>query len=314
MNAPEPISAAPPAGGMAPVSAWRVHLGAHKTATTHLQQTLQAIRPALALRGIDPVPLDPLRAAWRLHTQRYLTPQSLARRIHVRLAPRPGAGALRAAMQALRSGPPVVILSEENLIGETHEAVGALYPDAPRRLRLLAPLADGAPMHLFLAIRQMDDFLASNYAEALRHFASPAPFETVNAALLAEPPRWTDLVARIRRALPGAALTVWRYEDYRAHAAAITAALCGADPGPLPELARPSQTMTPAAEAVRAAEALPASPARIAEVARLYAECPAGTGRPAFRPFTAGQVSRFAEAYAADCAALAGQGCLLRLS
>ena len=47
----------PAAGKLAPVSHWRIHIGAHKTATTHLQQTLAAIRPRLVEQGIDPIPL-----------------------------------------------------------------------------------------------------------------------------------------------------------------------------------------------------------------------------------------------------------------
>ena len=58
-------------GGMtAPIRALRVHLGAHKTATTHLQQALHRHRDALGAADIDflrPVELRPaLRAAARL--------------------------------------------------------------------------------------------------------------------------------------------------------------------------------------------------------------------------------------------------------
>jgi hypothetical protein len=44
-----------------PVRSWRIHLGAHKTATTHLQETLTAVRPALAERGIDFIPNQRVR-------------------------------------------------------------------------------------------------------------------------------------------------------------------------------------------------------------------------------------------------------------
>ena len=39
-----------------PVRHWRIHLGAHKTATTHLQETLTLVRPTLAARGLDYIP------------------------------------------------------------------------------------------------------------------------------------------------------------------------------------------------------------------------------------------------------------------
>ena len=50
-------------GKLPPVSHWRIHIGAHKTATTHLQQTLAAIRARLVEQGIDPIPLAALRAS-----------------------------------------------------------------------------------------------------------------------------------------------------------------------------------------------------------------------------------------------------------
>ena len=39
-----------------PVRQWRIHLGAHKTATSHLQETLAAVRDDLVGQGVDFIP------------------------------------------------------------------------------------------------------------------------------------------------------------------------------------------------------------------------------------------------------------------
>ena len=75
----------PAAGKLAPVSHWRIHIGAHKTATTHLQQTLAAIRPRLVEQGIDPIPLAALRASG---FARMLIERRLATRMPLRAASR----------------------------------------------------------------------------------------------------------------------------------------------------------------------------------------------------------------------------------
>ncbi len=38
---------------LAPITTWRIHIGAHKTATTHVQEILTLMRPQLVARGID---------------------------------------------------------------------------------------------------------------------------------------------------------------------------------------------------------------------------------------------------------------------
>ena len=77
-------------GDLPPVSNWRIHIGAHKTATTHLQQTLAAIRPRLVEQGIDPIPLAALRASG---LARMLIERRLATRMPLLARPRgPPAG------------------------------------------------------------------------------------------------------------------------------------------------------------------------------------------------------------------------------
>lgn len=292
-----------------PVRLWRIHLGVHKTATTHLQETLAAIRPQLAERRVDAVPNADIRPLW----QQLLPPRSNWRRWLV------GPWTVRRlshAFDGLRIGPDTVLLSEENFLGHTRDALCPRpYPVLGSRLRVLASLGRTADMRIFLSIRRMDQFLGSVYAEALRFFRFDAPFEVLGPRFAADPPRWTEVIDRIRRAMPGVPLTVWRYEDYAAHRDEITTLFCGTDPGPLPDIARPPQTQTPSDAAVRAAERVDRSLGykdHVDAVAQIYAAAPASPEAPGFRPFSEAEAARFAAAYKADCQALENEGLLQR--
>ena len=290
----------------APVREWRVHIGAHKTATTHLQETLEAIHPVLLQRGVDAITIRTLRPVARrfvsLRNWRVWAGGKILRE------------EFRARIEPLRAGPDRVVLSEENFLGHLHHVVREkLYWQAGLRLRAVVALQAEAPLHLFLAIRRMDAFLPAAYAELLRQRPARRPFGELKPAWIAAPPRWTDLVRRIRRAAPQARLTIWRYEDYPAHRREILAKLCGTRIDDLPDLPRPETTMRPSAAAVGAAEALdPAMPLEEwrRRIAALYREAPAGAGT-AYAPFGEAEAARLAAAYDADCAALAAEGLLL---
>jgi|GEM_PF-4905966 len=162
----------------------RFHIGAHKTATTHLQMTLAGCRLA---PGTCYVPLKRLR---RLLT----TP--------------------------VRKGRPFLpwhrwyrgtwLLSDENILGNSSN-VRRMYEDPGRALQYFSDCR----LELFMAIRSYDRFLPSAWAERLwRH-----PFEPFEPVIPRR--RWTDVVADLQAALPGVPIHVWRYEDYQDQADSI---------------------------------------------------------------------------------------------
>lgn len=293
--------------GNPPVREWRVHIGAHKTATTHLQDTLEAIRPVLLRRGVDAID----HRAFRKADRGFLS----LRNWRIWAGGRILAEAFRGRIEPLRAGPDRLILSEENFLGSLHSAVQRKpYRSVWFQLRALAAIGTEAPLHLFLTIRRMDAFLPSAYAQLLRNRSAKMPFGELKPALVAAPPRWTDVVRRVRRAVPHARLTVWRYEDYRAHRREIVENLCGTELDELPDIAPPKATMRPSAAAVRAAEALDRAMPRKdwrRRVEALYREA-AAAGGPPYAPFGEAECERFAAAYEADCADLAARGFLMR--
>jgi hypothetical protein len=282
-----------------PVRQWRIHIGAHKTATTHLQETLALVRGGLAERGVDFIPN-------RLVRKHGLAVQLWKRQLIARL-PFVGSAHMRDAIEAiiepLRLGPEVVVLSEENILGRPDQVFEEpFYPQVGQTVGRLASLAARAELELFLSIRSYDTFLPSAYAEHLKHTAPPpGGFEGMRERLVERPPSWYDLVRRIRAAAPMARLRIWRQEDYRANDAAIMAALCGCRLPPLPEISDPSWTRSPSASAIAEAEKLPAHLShaeRRALVRGIYAASDPASDR--FRPFAPPERQRLRAAYEAD--------------
>lgn len=288
---------------LAPVTNWRIHIGAHKTATTAVQEILALMRPGLVERGIDFVDNHQVRASG---LAKALFERRLATRLPV-LRGRAVAGIMARHLDPLRAGPTTFVLSEEKLMGGSLQVFSdPPYPQIERIVPMLASLRGGGAeggteVALFLSIRSLDGQLPSAYVQELK-FSPPIAggFDNLKARILARPPGWFDLVRRIRAAAPAVPLRVWRQEDYRRNPAAVLAALCGRDPGPLPVMDDPYWTKSPDLAAVRAAEALPADMPRAerrARVLEIFRE--AGEGER-FDPFDAAEKEALRAAYARD--------------
>lgn len=289
---------------LAPITRWRIHIGAHKTATTHVQEILTLMRPQLVERGIDFIDNHAVR---RSGLARALAARRIATRLPL-LRGRAVAALLAAHLDPLRApeAPTTMVLSEEKLMGGSLDVFAdPVYPPIERMIPKLASLGSraggGAEVTFFLSIRSFDGQLPSAYVQELK-FSPPigGGFEKLKPRLLARPPSWFDLVRRIRAAAPAVPLRVWCQEDYRRDPAPFLAALCGGDPGPLPAMADPPWTKSPDLAAVRAAEALPPDlprPERREKVLAIFRDSAAGAR---FDPFTAEEKARLRAAYARD--------------
>lgn len=282
------------------VRTWRIHLGAHKTATTHVQEMLAQMQPQLQARGIDFVPNDVVR---RTGLAKALGARRVATRLPF-LRGRAVQGLMAGCLDAHRHGCETMVLSEEKFLGGSqHVFAHPIYPAADRIAPLLASLRARADVALFLSIRSLDTQMPSAYVQELK-FMPPLEggFDKLKARVLADPPSWFDLVRRIRRAAPAVPLRVWRQEDYRAHTSEILNRLCGRDIGPLAQMTDPAWTKSPSLAAVREAEALPADLPQAERRARVLAIFAAGEGGARFDPFTAEERGVLQAAYARDLA------------
>jgi hypothetical protein len=246
----------------------RFHIGAHKTATTHLQMTLAGCAFAAGTRY---VPLKRLR----------VTLTSPVRN-----------GRPRIPWHRWHKG--TWLFSDENILGTTENSL-RMYPDPARDLRYFLDCG----LSVFLCVRRYDTFLASAYGERLwRH--RYRPFEAVPPAR-----RWPDVLRDLQDGLPGVPVHVWRYEDYREHAAAIAQFYAG---GAIEAFGPPLEEDPKSGFSARAVEAMARFSdrrPRKTQVLAIRSANPIGPNSPRFNPWSEAQQAELAAMYAADLEALA---------
>jgi hypothetical protein len=195
-----------------------LHLGVHKTATTHLQRFWTSCARLPAARAACPA-LEEVRA---------------------RLTSVVGAPAKDPAEDEARRASavvwlsqwhgtrPAVVLSDENLIGTCERvfSLNAIYGGALPRLQRLAELLHGHEVRVWLSVREYGAFLRSAYCEMLRHGAY-RPFRQAYVGMDVGQRGWEHLAQDILQAFPGAELRCWRYESLQAVRGPITEALLG---------------------------------------------------------------------------------------
>jgi hypothetical protein len=199
------------------------HIGAHKTATSHLQRSLKHARQALAAEGV-----------------RYYGPvyfRQPGHSIQALFGFRPGAHSDEALLPAseqlalLRKDGHRLVLSEENFIGRLNQphgrSMGHRYKSAGARVDSLAT-AVGQKIDVCLGVRRPTAFINSAYCQMLlggriqpvQVFQKRNPLSSVD---------WVDLVTQLRHAIGVGQLTVWQYEDYGGVFPQISANLVGAE-------------------------------------------------------------------------------------
>ncbi|MGR3485065.1 MAG: hypothetical protein ACU0BF_06940 [Paracoccaceae bacterium] len=177
-----------------------LHIGLHKTATTHLQSNLKHNAGTFARHGV-----------------RVLTPWDMRRpgRRVPELLGIWGDGSLA----KLADGASRVVLSEENFIGTPFDSKGRLraqpYPRVVKRLRGAVAAVSPAPVQLFMGLRHPVPFVLSCYSQTLLSGNRLSMFDFA-AALTPDRVDWTELVERILSVEGIETLHVWRQEDYPA--------------------------------------------------------------------------------------------------
>ena len=281
------------------VREWRIHIGAHKTATTHIQYVLEGMREMLSSHGLDlMVPHRHLREK-RLNT---LEGEHFRRRSILR---RDCAELFRDTVEDLRCGHERVLLSEENLLGTLAPIIrGTGYEQHTFICKLLGQLSEQSKVTLFLSIRSPVTYLPSAYSQNLRFQAPPAGgFDSVKRNWCGSRPfSWAKLVRVLRRFAPSVGLVIWRYEDYRAHQGKILSVLCQLPmPSTLDHLPAPQRTISGSASAVALAELLDrkiSGEERFTRVSEIYAD-PALAGS-SFQPFSRSEIESINNDYAKD--------------
>lgn len=275
-----------------------LHVGAHKTASTHLQKSLLSNRDALAQRGCAYIGPDLLRHALALPVLHGPMPALVQR-----LQPLADYLALRAGQR--------IVLSDENILSRPVNACGQppvqLYPAAAVHIHRLFAGLGLERVTVALAVRNPLDFLISLHGH-LAMAGKLMPFAAFIDGLDPLALRWTNLVVRIA-AVPGVArIVLWRVEDYSALAGPLAAELLG-DAG-LAVLFQNSEaprlTGVSAQALARADLQLKADPALTPKraVKRAMARFPKSAAHPALQPFAPAVVAHAHQQYRAEWDAL----------
>lgn len=264
------------------------HIGAHKTASTHLQATLRRNAAEIEAAGARLAPPEEVRAlaggAMRAAAGRGPFSAMRARIGAARLARLPSAARL--------------IVSDENAPGLIDEILetGALYPSARARLVLFRRLASDRSAVVWLGLRAYPSFFAGVHAHSLIGRRAAPVSSVMRARLAALPRRWPDLVADAVAALPGARVVVWDHADHAALLPRILEEMTGLA-GLAPVHRRPMAT--PSAAAM---DAFFASGHLVTRADFRAADFEG----PAYDPFTGEQRAAMNAAFAEDLETLAG--------
>lgn len=287
----------------------RLHLGAHKTATTYLQHRLNSNRKHLADAGIAYWPTEDVRPVFKSAFERHKTQQSRSalRRL---LRQREGRDTFTAQMEEWFEIDAPVILSEENLIGECNAFIeGGFYPEARDRLSVLAATLPERPVEIFLCLRAYPEFLASMYGEALRFWPMPSP--EVFMAWHSDPAgKWPGVIDAIRAVFPDARITVWSYESFRTTEPQILAALCGDAAKTLAPLDAPEVRASASDTAIRKMASSPVNLSVAERVFRMQAlehAHPMRDRADRFTPWPEDERARLAAIYRDDLAQIAAR-------
>jgi hypothetical protein len=271
-----------------------LHVGAHKTATTHLQKSLQKSHRLLARGRVafygprflrkPENGLDTLFS--RREDSRTLSPDRL---------------------RALAGDAKRLILSEENALGVPLSPMfpSVLYPAGDTRLEPVLRGLDGLSVNLFLGIREPSGWLASLYRQRLW----AGEWHDFHSFLSGHDPlavRWSNLVERLRRLPNVAQVYVWRHEDYPLVTGPVLRRMVGWKLGPqVPRIdGRVNEGLSRevVAELVRRRMPPPGDPR---DIVRAIRDDMAGAGGTPHDPWQADLRAASAQAYAQDVDRLA---------
>ncbi|NSX54782.1 hypothetical protein [Parasulfitobacter algicola] len=195
-----------------------LHLGAHKTATTHFQNSLFLSADKLKAKQIKYVPLSRCRNTYsrviKACIRKKITVSEAKDRFNRFFAE-----------DAVNNH--TVIVSDENILGQFSRTLltGIIYPEAEDYMALVRQIFEDADLSVFLTVRSYDTFFSSLFCEALRwQKLNDAREYTQNFIQNAD---WRDLNRRISVALD-ADIKLLFFEDYikNPHAHLVTFTKC----------------------------------------------------------------------------------------
>jgi hypothetical protein len=269
----------------------RLHIGAHKTATTDLQDNLAAQSGIILQGGLVYL------------SRGFVRKSGLLRGMHDnyrRLAlGRSGFRSLDEVVVLPEGHPRRLLISEENILGLSTDLLEGLYPRARTQLEPWAAALGSTRLQIYLSIRNYAEILPSAYSQALRDGAVPHAMTSYRTHWLGRKPSWIDLIKAIQAVFGATPLTVWSIDFYAHSASAVRKALTGLDlPGQ--SASRSDETRRLTADAVRRIEDLGRSLSGPARAQAIHNIVTSDTSRILFDPLPAEEKAFHSERYSKD--------------
>lgn len=192
-----------------------LHLGAHKTASSHLTRMLR--------RNINKLELSHVKISRKLEIRQNLTRQLGKGRLFTQQDGQ--------AFSQLIGEKTISILNDENIPGVPKSVFrgGVLYPHAEKRFRRCMQLLEGHPVTLFLGIRHPAAFITSSYCETMRS-SGYLPFEKYIDRTKLHQLRWAPYIERLARSAPDSQFHIWTHESYKENWRIVLARFLDASP------------------------------------------------------------------------------------
>jgi hypothetical protein len=227
----------------------KLHIGAHKTATTHLQYSLESIQAQLLQNNITYIPTSLLRdsefppysgrCSWR---QKLFKGRPLFERFNTNL-------------KSLSVLSDCLLISEENIMGlSTDLLCPRIYPNFERKSTFISTLSKFCEVELYLSIRPYSDLIPSAYVQCLRSFTFAQNIVEVVDKIIEskeEQYSWFHLVKRIQKIFPNVSLKFWTVDEYQRNSNLIISKICESDVSHIINtVAVPNRTKSPSSEAI----------------------------------------------------------------
>lgn len=187
-----------------------LHIGAHRTGTTALQQACRNNAGLLADKNIEVWGSDVMRApALERFPNIWPGENNTANKKAVN-------GAITAMhdaiLERIEGGRGHLLVTEENLLGSmpANLAAQSLYPNAGERMAAYRELFPVPPNRVYLCLRNYAGYWASAYAFAALRNDLPA-FSQLCDGLVQGPRGWREILTDLHEVFPDSRIVVWEH-------------------------------------------------------------------------------------------------------
>lgn len=178
----------------------KLYVGAHKTATTHIQQLLHASREVLIENNVKLSIPEDLRESWLPALYEY-SDNDVKECKHVIMSERPNSE--------------IWIIAEENISGVSYDLMtnSGIYPDLSKRLSSIKELFNKDTIEIYFSLRSYDTYYRSAYLEVVRN-RGYLPFSEFYNANRFQDNNWLNVIDVFSNLFDEENITIWRYEDF----------------------------------------------------------------------------------------------------